>query len=302
MNFKSEMQDYYKLLTWDERHKKMHKILSQLERIQKPNNPVTSLNMAEAIIEYCLLIENNEERLLQYDRALKLLHNTSRILKQKNQIRQILRSYHLECLIKYHTVKYTDEEASIRDIFNLGGKIIEMATNKKHQNAKNNDYYSLGFVWRAYGLVLQLIDKLKDLSLSQKHDMLENAKRLAHKAVELSRGTKNRHSEVLSAYIFAFIEELPKRMLKGDRATTEEDFVKFMHPYEVLFEIAHVYGSIEFEYLALLNHIRLKIHRIIYAAGVSERKRKIFNELLGDCKKLEEYENLIHRPHIHFYR
>ena len=76
-------------------------------------------------------------------------------------------------------MKYKDEEASIQDIFNIGGKIIEMVTLilKDHPKVEYREYFSLGCVWRAYGLILQLINKSKELSLSQKCDILENAKK-----------------------------------------------------------------------------------------------------------------------------
>lgn len=303
------MQNYFKLRTLDERKKKILDMLSQLEIMHKLNDPVINLNMTEVIIEYCLLIKNNDERLLQYERALELVHNVRPILKKESQIRQLLRSYHLECFIKYHTMKYKDEDTSIQDIFNLGGKIIETftKTNKSLRTQKqpkddDNDYYSLGCVWRAYGLVLRLINKSKELSISQKRDILENARELAHKAVNLTQDTDNREAHILSAYIFAFVEQLPQRLLYGDKATTEEDFIAFMQPYEILFEVARVHGSIEFEYLASLHHVWLKIYRVIYAAGVSERKKEIFDEILDDCEKLQDYENLIHLPNLHFYR
>ncbi len=303
MNFRNEMESYFKLQILDERKKKINDIISQLEKIQKSNDPVISLNMTETIIEYCLLIDDNDDRLLQYDRALELVHNARHTLKN-NQVRQLLRSYHLECFIKYHTMKYKDEDASMQDIFNIGEKIIEIVTQipREHLSIEYNDYYSLGCVWHAYGLILQFINKLRELSLSQKRDKLEMASKLAHKAVELSQDTKSRDAHILSAYIFAFVEEFPQRMLHGDKGSTEDDFIAYIYPFEILFEVAHAYNSIEFEYLALLNQARLKVHRVIYAAGVSERKSDLFNEVLDDCKKLEAYESLIRLPHFRFYR
>jgi len=304
MNFESEMQSYFKIRTLEERKKKIHDILSQLETMQQLKDPVICLNTAEVIIEYCLVIKNSEKRLLQYNRALELIFNARSILEEMNQIRQLLRSYHLECFLKYHTMKYENEEASIQDICNLGGKIIKKVTlaPKKYLDIEISDYYSLGCVWRAYGLVLQLFHKFKEATLKQKRDVLEKTRELAHKALELSQNTNNRDARVLSAYIFAFIDYLPKLILQGDKATTEADFIEFMRPYDTLFEVARSYGSIEFEYLALLNYVRLNLERVNHAAGVSERKRALFNEILNDFKKLHKYETLICMPHLHFYR
>ncbi|MFX1518542.1 MAG: hypothetical protein ACFFCD_01260 [Promethearchaeota archaeon] len=302
MNFENEMQSYFKLRNFDDRRAKIQDVIFRL-KMQKMAAPATSLDMVEAITEYCLLIENNEERLLQYNRALESIHNVRRVLKEKKQVRQLLRSYHLECFIKYHTMKYEDEEKSIQNIFDLGGKIIEMINQiQKQPNTEYNDYYSLGCVWRAYGHISLLINKSKESSVAQRHKRIEKARELAHKAVELCQDTNNRDSHILSAYIFAFVEQLPQRTLHGDKASTEEDFIEYMLPYEILLEVARAYGSIEFEYLAMLNHIWLKLQRIIYAAGVSERKSNIIDEILDNCKKLEEYENIIHLPHLHFYR
>jgi len=304
MKLQNEMQSYFNLRTLDERKEKIEDIISQLEIMQKLNDPVISLDMAEVIIEYCLLIDNNDERLQQYDRALEFTQNARRNLKDNSQIKQFLRSFHLECFIKYHTMKYKDEETSILDIFNLGGKSIEMAklAQKKYPGSEFNDYYSLGCVWRAYGFVMQLIHQFKELSLKQKQNMSENARQLTYKALELSQETNNRDAQILSKYVFAFVEQLSPLMLRGDKATTEEDFIEYMQPYENLLKVSHNYGSIEFEYLALLNLTRLKLNCVIYAAGVSERKRILINEVLEDCKKLEEYENKIFLPHLHFYR
>ncbi len=303
MNFKNDMQSYFKLRNLDERKKKIRDIISQLEKVQKMDEAVTSLNKAEAIIEYCLLIDDNDDRLQQYDRALELVYNSRSILKEKNQVRQLLRSFHLECFIKYHTKKYKDEEASIKNIFEQGGKILEIMTQlQKNDQLEDYDYYSLGCVWRAYGLVLQIIHKSKELRLKQKQNMAKKARELAHKSLELSYDTDNRYAHILSAYIFAYVEQVPPLMLRGDSASTEDYLIAFMRPYEVLFEIAHAYGSIEFEYLALLNHLRLKLERVIYAAGVSEKKRTLLNEILAECMKLKQYENLISLPHLHFYR
>lgn len=306
MNFKNEMQSYFKLRNLDDRKKKIHDILSQLETMQQQKDPIISLNMAEFIIEYCLLIENNDDRLLQYDRALELVQDTRRILKGKNQIRQVLRSYHLECLINYHTLKYKDEETSIQDIYNFGGKIIktikQAQTRTDYQYSENNDYYSLGCVWRAYGLILQLVNKYKELSIEEKSEMSETARKLASKALELSNNTDNRDAHILSTYIFAFIEEIRPIMLLGDKATTEENYIDYMRPYETLFEVAHAHNSFEFEYLALLNHARLKTQRAFYATGVSEKKSALINEILTDCQNLDEYESFIQLPHLHFYR
>ncbi|MFX1518699.1 MAG: hypothetical protein ACFFCD_02080 [Promethearchaeota archaeon] len=305
MNFKRKMQSYFKLLTLDERKREIQKTLFQLEKTPKRrSNPVISLNMADAIVEYCLLIDNNDERLLQYNRALELVHNARRISKKFKLIEQLLRSYHLECFIKYHTMRYKDEEASIQDILNLSGKIIEVAKHVQRTNSYIHceGYNSLGHVWRAYGLLLELIHKYKELRPSQKRDILVKARELVDKARELRRNTKNRDAHILYAYMSAFVEELPQRMLYGDKATTEKDFIEFMCPYDILFEVARAYGSIEFEYLALLNRVRLNLGRIHYAVGVSEKKGEIFNLILEDCKKLEEYENMIHLPHLHFFR
>ena len=52
---------------------------------------------------------------------------------------------------------------------------------------------------------------------------------MAHKTVELRQGTNSRDAYILSAYIFAFVEQLPSLMLRGDKASTEEEFIKFMH-------------------------------------------------------------------------
>lgn len=304
MNFEMEMGTYFKLKTLKERKEKIDLIVAQLEKNRKMNDPFTNLNMAEVIIEYCLLMSDNEERLQQYDQALELACNARHILKEKKQIAQLVRSYHIECFIKFHTMKYKDEEIAIQDIFELGEKIINVL--KRNQNSvsdiENKGYYSLGLCWRAYGLVQQLINKSKELSIKQKHDILEKTRKLAHKALELSKNSNNRDAHILSAYIFAFVEQLPQRTLYGDKATTEEDFIGFMSPYEILFEIAHACGSIEFEYLALLNYIRLNLLRIVYAAGLSERKREIFNDIVKDFKKLSKYESIIHLPHLHFYQ
>jgi hypothetical protein len=303
MNFEKEMLKYFKIRGINERKKKLDEILSQLEKLQKHNYPINSLNIAEVVMEYGLLTDNNNERLLKYDYALDIVQNTRQFLKEKNQLRQLLRSYHLECFIKYYAMKYKDEEeAYIEDIFVLGGKIIEMVTyaKKSAPHEEYKEYHSLGYVWRAYGHILQLIHKSKELSLKQKHIMAEKSKKLAHKALELGNHTNNRDARILSAYIFAF-EYLPKIALRGDKATTEEDYLEFMRPYEILFEVARTYGSIEFEYLALLNYVQLDLGRVTYSAGVSERKSELFNKILDDCKKLAKYEEIIRIPHLQFY-
>ncbi|WP_287586432.1 hypothetical protein [Candidatus Borrarchaeum sp.] len=302
MDFKSEMQFFFNLRDLTARKGKIHNILSQLEKMQQRNDPVISLNMAEALIENCLLIDNDEDRLQHYNRALELVQIARLILKEKSQTRLLLRSYHLECFIKYHTMKYRDEEASILDIFNLGGKIIKRVTQAKTNDpyTEYDDYCSLGCVWRAYGLMSQLIHKFQKLNVEQRRDMLENARALTHKAVDASNSTNNRDANVLSAYIFAFVET-SQMVLRGDKATTEKDFIKIIGLYDVLFEAAHSYGSIEFEYLALLNHTRLNLSRYAYTIGTNEEKRELLHDILNDCKKLEEYNNLIRMPHFLFY-
>ena len=303
MDFKNEMQIYSSLRDLKARKEKIHDIISQLETTQKPNDPDTGLNMAVAIIEHCLLIENNNNRLRQYTRAISLVQNVRRVSKEKNMIGQLLRSYHLECFIKFHTMKYKNEEASIQDILNLGGKIIETANKTQTAlNSEYNDYSSLGHVWRAYGFILHLIHRSKELSFKQKHNILETARGSARKAVELIHSTTDRDAHILASYIFAFVEQLPQRALYGDKTSTDADFIKYMRPYETLFEVARAYGAIEFEYLALLNYVRLNLQRVNYAAGVSEKKKEILSELLDDYKKLEKYENIIRIPHLHFYR
>jgi hypothetical protein len=304
MDFKNEMEIYSSLRDLKARKEKIHDIISQIETTQKPNDPDTDLNMAVAIIEHCLLIENNNERLRQYDRATSLVQNVRHVSKEKNMIEQLLRSYHLECFIKFHTMKYKNEEASIQDILNFGGKIIETVnkTQKTTLNSEYNDYSSLGHVWRAYGFILHLIHRSKELSFKQKHNILETARESARKAVELIHSTTNRDAHILASYIFAFVEQLPQRAQYGDKTSTDADFIEYMRPYETLFEVARAYGAIEFEYLALLNYSRLNLQRVNYAAGVSEKKKEILSELLDDYKKLEKYENIIRIPHLHFYR
>ncbi len=304
MNFNEELQSYFDLRTLKEREEKIYEIIHHIEVKLKKSDPVNSLNLAESILEFALLIDDTEERILQYDRALELVHDATRILKEKNKIRELLRAYHLECFIKYHTMKYADEDADIQAIFDLGGKIIKLVTHarKKYPSVDYNDYYSIGCVWRAYGLVSQLINKVKELSLKQKHDMLEKAKSLAYKTVKFSTNTENRDANILSAYISAFVEEIHTTMLQGDKATTEACFIDFMHHYDTLLEAARAYGSIEFEYIALLHLLRLRMLQVNYAAGISERKKELFKEILINCKKFEEFENLIPQPHLHFYR
>jgi hypothetical protein len=304
MNFEIEMETYFKLETLNERKEKIKNILSKLETDQIESDPVNNLNIAEALIEYCLLIENNDERLQRYDKALELILDARLILKEKDHITQFLRSYHLDCFIKFHIMKYKDEEAAIHDMNNFGLKIIEQVAQIQKNNLYDeyNEYYSLGCVWSAQGLYFNLVQKSKELSFEEKHSIIEKIINLAHKAVELSKNTKSRDAHILSAYVYAYAEQLPHLTLGGDKATTEEDFLTFMYSFDILFEIAKEHGSIEFEYLALLNIVRLKLLRVIYAAGVSEKKGVLFKEILDDCKKLEEYENKIRMPHLHFYR
>ncbi len=304
MNFEDEMEIYFKLKTLNERIEKIDEIVVQLEKLQKMKDPVIVLNLAEVIMEYCLLIENNNSRMQQYDRALELVYKARSLAEKEYLIRQILRSYHLECFIKYHTMKYKEEDASINDILNLGEIIIDNVTKfqKLESSVEYDDYHSLGCVWYTQGLIFQLISKSREMNFEQRHNIVENVIKLAHKAVKLSKNTRNRDAHILSAYIFAYAEQLPQIMLRGDKATTEEDFIGFMYLYDILAEIAEAHGSFEFDYLALLNKSRLKLLRIIYAAGVSERKKEMFDEILEDCYNLDKYEKLIFLPHLHFYK
>ncbi|MFX1466269.1 MAG: hypothetical protein ACFFA5_07340 [Promethearchaeota archaeon] len=303
MDFKNELESYFKLRTFDERKKKIVKILNKLKRIHN-SDPVFILDMIRVYVEYSLVVENNDERSVLYQRALKLVHNVQNKLKKTNQLRLLLRSFCLECLVRYHTMKYEDEDATLQTIFELGGKIIKLVNQAKNKQEKEEyyGYYSIGCVWRAYGLISQLIIKAKELSLNKRQLMLDQAKELAVQATRYGNKTDIRDARILSSYISAFVKELHSMMLQGDFATTEEHYIEFMHSYEILFEVARAYGSIEFEYIAFLNILRLKLLQINYAAGISRRKKELFNNLLEDFKKAEEYENIIHQPHLKFYR
>ena len=93
MNFNEEMQNYFKLRTIEERKERLQDIISQLRKMLQQNDPVVSLNLAEVILEYCLLLDNNDERLQQYDRAVELIYNARSFLKEMKLISQLLRSY-----------------------------------------------------------------------------------------------------------------------------------------------------------------------------------------------------------------
>ena len=150
-------------------------------------------------------------------------------------------------------MKYKDEEASIQDMCNLGKKIIDLViqAQQNDQHDEYDEYYSLGCVWRAQGLYFHLIQKSKELSFKEKQDIIEKIIHLAYKALELSQNTKNRDSHILSAYVYAYTEQLPHLTLGGDKATTEEDFLTFMHSFNILFEIAKV--LLNFYFICLPN-------------------------------------------------
>ena len=94
MSFRNALQSYFNLRTFDERKKKIQKILDQLKKIQQDNDPIVILNLIETYTEHCLLVENNYERNLLYERALKLVNNARSMLRETNQLRHLLRSYH----------------------------------------------------------------------------------------------------------------------------------------------------------------------------------------------------------------
>ncbi|MFX1466512.1 MAG: hypothetical protein ACFFA5_08575, partial [Promethearchaeota archaeon] len=169
-----------------------------------------------------------------------------------------------------------------------------------HPTIEFADYHSIGCCWYAYGLILQLINRFKELDIKQKRKMLEKVRELALKAIELSYNTNERDARVLSAYINAFVVEITYSM-RGDKVTTEKDFNEFMSPYKILYKVASEYESIEFEFLAILNYVRLNLTRINYVLGTSEKKRALLNEITEDFKKLEEYEKIIFLPHLQFY-
>ena len=73
MNFKLEMQKYFKLRVLEKRKEKIQNMIFQLEKMQNVNDPVNSLNLVESILEYNLLVDNNDDRFKQNDRAVELI-------------------------------------------------------------------------------------------------------------------------------------------------------------------------------------------------------------------------------------
>jgi len=275
------------------------KILDLITFGNNLDNPTTILNMAEVIMESCLLIYDTDERLQLYSVALDLIFRARRVAEDSEEKRQLLRSYHLECFVKFYCMKYRDEERSIQDVFDIGEKIIYLV--EKSQTPEiYGEYHSLGYVWKAYGLIMQYILVSKDTSLKKRRARLTTINELVNKAVELGQDAENKDRDVLSTYVYAFAAQMnPEHLFEG--GLTDEKRTVFIDLYDNLSEVATNYNSPEFVSLAALNIVRLHMNKLI-REFVFKNKKELFTTITEQLAKLDAYKGNIHLPHLHFYQ